>query len=189
VRRNTFIAIILAAAVGPSSTLAAPPSTDTPSATADAFYRLYLDLKVMDVPNAKERTRLRPLITPALDALLADADKAEAAYAKKTRNESPPLYEGDLFSSLVEGATGYKVGACEGDPARTVCTIELRSVDDTQHETRWKDRLVLARGDHGWKIDDLDYGGDWEFGPHGTLRQVLQDVIKDSQDAEQEKPD
>lgn len=188
---RTFVAAALFAAAFLSTPTAhaAPPATDTPTATADAFYRLYIKLKVMDVPNAKERAQFRPLLSPALDAALADADKAEALYVKKTKNEAPPLYEGDLFSSLVEGATDYKVGACDGDASRSTCTIELTSVDDTKTITKWHDRLVLVHGDHGWRIDDLEYGGDWEFGPHGKLSDVLKDVVKESQEAEEEKPD
>jgi hypothetical protein len=162
----------------------AAPATDTPAATANSFYRLYMQLKLMDVPNARERAQLRPLLSPALDAMLADADRAEAVYAKKTKNEAPPLYEGDLFSSLVEGATAYKVGACEGDAQNVACTIELTSVDDTAHETTWRDRLILVHAAQGWRIDDLEYGGDWEFGPHGRLSDVLKDVVKESQEAE-----
>ncbi len=163
---------------------AAPPATDTPAATAESFYRLYMQLKVMDVPSAKDRAQFHPLLSPSLEALLADAGKAETAYAKKTKNELPPLYEGDLFSSLVEGATGYKIGACEGDDQHATCTVELRSVDDTAHETKWRDRLVLIRAGHGWKVDDLAYGGDWDFGPHGTLRDILKDLVKESQEAD-----
>lgn len=182
-------ALIATAFLSTPPTHAAPPATDTPATTADAFYRLYLKLKVMDVPNAKERAQFHPLLSPALETLLADADKAEAAYAKKTKNESPPLYEGDLFSSLVEGATDYKVGACDGDANRATCTIDLTSVDDIKTVTKWHDRLLLVHGDNGWRIDDLEYGGDWDFGPHGKLSDVLKDVVKESQETDEQKAD
>ena len=185
-RRRTSHSILLALplALAAIPVPAAAPADDTPATATNSFYHLYIQLKVMDVPSAKDRARFHPLLSPSLETLLADADKAEAAYAKKTRNDLPPLYEGDLFSSLVEGATDYKVGACEGNEQHATCTVELRSVDDTSHETKWRDRLVLIRVGHGWKVDDLAYGGDWDFGPHGTLRDVLKDLVKESREAD-----
>lgn len=178
------LAIALTVALAAAPAPAAPPPDNTPAAAAESFYRLYMQLKLMDIPTAKERAPFKPLLSSALEALLAEAEKAEATYAKKTKNESPPLYEGDLFSSLVEGATDYKIGACDGDDKRTVCTIDLVSVDDTKHETKWHDRLVLTHVGQVWKVDDLEYGGDWDFGPHGTLSDVLKDVVKESQESD-----
>ena len=67
------------------------------------------------IPGEAGRAKLAPYITPALEQLLAAGEAAEARYAKETNNQSPPIIEGDLFTSLFEGATAFKVGACKAD--------------------------------------------------------------------------
>ena len=56
------------------------------------------------IPDAGARARLQPSLSPALNKLLSDAAAAQARFSAKIK-DSPPLIEGDLFSSLFEGAT------------------------------------------------------------------------------------
>jgi hypothetical protein len=51
-------------------------------------------------PRVRRRALVRPLISPALDALRKDATLAETCHQKNTKGEEPPL-EGELFTSLL----------------------------------------------------------------------------------------
>jgi hypothetical protein len=162
---------------------AADPTATPPSELRDAaasFYRDVLAGSRGGVPDVKARVRLAPHLSPSLDELLAQADAAETEYRDATRGEVPPLVEGDLFSSLFEGPTAFEVGACETAGAKASCEVELRyePPGDAQ-KTRWRDRVLLVKGDRGWVVDDVAYGGDWEFMHKGTLRGVLAGAIRD----------
>ena len=55
-------------------------------------------------------------MSPALNKLLAEGAAAEARFAAKVKG-APPLIEGDIFTSLFEGATAWKLGACAASGA------------------------------------------------------------------------
>jgi hypothetical protein len=37
----------------------------------------------------------------------------------------------------------------------------------------WTDTVRLVREDGAWRIDDVAYGGQWDFANTGTLRESL----------------
>ncbi len=158
----------------------------TPDAAAAAFYKIYLKLHVMDVPDARHRAKFKPVLTDELFSLLALADQAEARYAKKNeRDPVPPLYEGDLFSSEAEGASSVGPISCDAKPDMAVCAATLHLVDKSQGKTAdfvWTDRLHIILTHAGWRVDDLEYGGTWQFGPHGRLKDILKDIDKQSRE-------
>src|SRR5690348_11993626 len=66
---------------------------------ATGFLGVYGSFHPSDgIPDASGRSRLAPFLSPALNKMLADGAAAEARFAAKIKN-SPPLIEGDLFSS------------------------------------------------------------------------------------------
>ena len=150
---------------------------------ANDFYAASMSVKsihIEGIPPAKVRAKLAPYITPALDKLLADADKAEGIHAKKTKNEEPPLVEGDLFSSTFEGVSTYKVGACETKGDAATCAVALTYSDPGDKSTsKWTDKLLLVRANGAWKVDDIAYGGTWDFGNKGKMTDTLKAVIKE----------
>lgn len=173
---STLAALVLCAA------FAAPPVPSTPQATVEAFYTLYLRYKVMGIPGGAMRANFKDVITPALDNALARADTAEASYAAATHNEVPPLFEGDLFSSLFEGATGYTLKDCAVEGATARCEVNLTYKDKIKAmTTTWTDTLLLVdTATLGWRIDDITYGGQWDFGNKGRLTKVLNDVASEA---------
>ena len=98
--------------------MAAPAAGQTDMAgAASGFLAVYGGFHPSDgIPNATGRTRLAPCLSPALNKLLADGAAAEARFAAKVK-DAPPLIEGDLFTSLFEGATSWKLGACAANGA------------------------------------------------------------------------
>lgn len=153
---------------------------DAPDRTARAFYDLSLEMKPRGVPDVAVRAKFEPLVTPELLAKMAEADAVEKKHFIATKNQEPPYFQGDPFSSLFEGATSYALGTCVTEGARAYCDVDLTFVDapDTR-PTMWTDKLVLVKRVGGWKVDDLSYGATWDFGQHGTLRGLLADVIRD----------
>jgi hypothetical protein len=126
------------------------------------------------LPDAAARARLAPLMTPALQQLFASAAATEDHFTSTHKN-LPPLVEGDIYSSLFEGPTQFSVGACTGDAAKATCPIAL-TYSDKSGITRWTDTLYLASTAGGWKVDDIAYGGNWDFGNKGKLSDTLRQV-------------
>ena len=164
-----------------AATPQAPPAKDTPQAVITAFYTLTQKLGSHGVPGKADLPQLKPLLSERLFKLLSDASAAEELYKKKTRNEVPPLVEGDLFSSLAEGPTAFKAGPCDLKGAEGTCLVALTYADsDPKNKTEWQDKFYLVKGPAGWRIDDLEYLATWAFGNKGRLQQILRDVIKEA---------
>jgi hypothetical protein len=156
--------------------LAAIPARadDAVMTAANNFYSVAVGMQALGgggIPDSGARLRLQPLLTPRLNQALADASAAEARF--KARNkDSPPLIEGDIFSSLFEGPTAFKIGACQGDAAIQRCAVALSRQDPGQKPAAWTDTLVLANSG-GWKVDDIAYDANFAFGNTGTLSEIL----------------
>ena len=103
---------------------------DAMTAAATNFYTLATTkgFSSAGIPGAAARARLAPLVTPRLSQALAAAADAEARFMAKNK-DSPPLIEGDIFSSLFEGPTQWKAGACSGDTKTARCSVARRTLD------------------------------------------------------------
>src|SRR3984885_475443 len=157
-----FVALLLAAAP--------VYAEDAVTQAGNEFYSAIVGSRSLasgGIPDAATRARLQPLLTPRLNKALADAAAAEARFAAKNKN-SPPLIEGDIFSSLFEGPTAFKVGVCKGDDKIQRCAVSLSRQDPGQKPVGWADTLILANSG-GWKVDDIGYDANFAFGNTGTL--------------------
>jgi hypothetical protein len=122
---------------------------------------------------------LAPYLSPALNKLLADGAAAEARFSAKIK-DAPPLIEGDLFSSLFEGATAWKLGACTASGATARCPVNYTHADNRRKPVTWTDSLLLVNTPQGWRVDDIAYGAGFQFGNTGTLTQTLKTVLRDA---------
>ena len=162
----------------------AAASTATPDAVVEGFYTAYRALPAGGgIPDGDGRATLAPFLSPALNKLLSDADHAETVYAKATNGESPPLIEGDPFSSLFEGATGFDVGKCQGDVKAQQCVVDLVYDDKSAKPTNWQDTADVVMTDQGWRVDDIEFGGTWDFANKGRLTELLKNTIEESKSA------
>ena len=93
--------------------LAANKDDDGARRGVAGFYNLYLKLHPFGVPNAQTQGKLAPYLSSSLRQELKNALAAEQRYAKQNRNDVPPLVESDLFTSLFEGARGFKIASCK----------------------------------------------------------------------------
>lgn len=157
----------------------------TPEAAAKAFYQVYARAHVMDIPDKKHQSVWKPVLSDNLLGLIALGDEGEKRWADKNKKEpSPPLFEGDLFSSMVEGGAKFDGAACETKGEASVCMIALHVIGknkEGKRETfRWHDKLYLVHTAAGWRVDDLEYGGTWEFKPKGKMSDQLKYVDQES---------
>jgi hypothetical protein len=162
----------------PSAVYAASDKQD-PVAATRAFYDTYLRTHVTGVPPSRQQKTFAPVISARLAGLIARAAAAEAQHYKLTKNQEPPLAEGDIFTSLFEGAQRYRVLTCKTAAERAECLVELsyrgpRAAD----EQNWKDQVLLVRENKRWVVDDIAYGGNWDFGNKGKLSESLETIAK-----------
>ena len=147
---------------------------------ANGFLGVYGGFHPSDgIPDASGRAKLAPYLSPALNKMLDDGAAAEARFAAKIKN-SPPLIEGDLFSSMFEGATAWKLGACSASGATARCPVSFTHAQAGHPPVNWTDTLLLANTAGGWRIDDIAYGANFQFGNTGKLTDTLKTVLREA---------
>jgi hypothetical protein len=159
-------------------------AADDPAAAVNAFYAVYKDHHAQGgIPDATVRLRYTPVLSARLNKQLADAAAAQARLTAKVKNAVPPMLEGDIFSSLFEGATSWKVGSCQGDAKLARCPVALSYVPPPSQTARppkpanWNDTVLVAYTPGGWKVDDVVYDAGFAFGNTGRLSDMLQMVV------------
>jgi hypothetical protein len=164
--------------------LQAAHAADDPAAAVNAFYAVYKDHHAQGgIPDATGRLRYTPVLSPRLNKQLADAAAAQARLTARVRNAVPPMLEGDIFSSLFEGATTWKVGSCQGDAQLARCVVALSYVPPPAQTAKppkpanWSDTVIVAHTPQGWKVDDVVYDAGFAFGNTGRLSDMLQMVV------------
>jgi hypothetical protein len=174
-KRTLIVAALMAA-----SAAHAQSNSDALAKAAHGFYDAYMTLHPSDgIPNAATRAKFAPYVSPALDRLFVEGDEAEERYVKATKNQAPPLVEGDLFTPNFEGATSYKIGMCATDAQGGHCAVTLAYDDRKDKPLGWTDTVYLVRTDQGWRVDDIAYGGTWDFGNKGRLTRTLKSAIEE----------
>jgi hypothetical protein len=145
---------------------------DTPTGVAVRFYELHQPHAGAGVPDAADLETYRPLLTRPLIAALERARAERDAAVASAPDEKPPYVEGALFASLFEGYTSVQpiTLATEGWEAQVkMCFAYAQGGDRTE----WTDTVKLRKEDGTWRIDDVVYGGQWDFANTGSLRAQL----------------
>jgi hypothetical protein len=127
--------------------------------------------------------RYTPVLSPRLNKQLTAAAIAQARMTARVKNAVPPMLEGDIFSSLFEGATAWKVGACQADAKSARCPVALTYTptlspgSTAPKPATWRDTVALVNTPQGWKVDDIIYDAGFAFGNTGRLSSMLQMVV------------
>lgn len=159
----------------------ATPDPASARATVDRFLEFYFSRYGSGLPNDAERAALSPLVTPAFGEALDAAARAERCHRARTGGSEPPLVQGDIFTSLFEKATratGVVELADDGRTALFGIALEAREPGAAEAAVAWRDRVVLARVDGRWLIDDFIHDGDWQFTTRGSVKAMLEGVAK-----------
>lgn len=159
-------------------TAALPATAQTdPANLANGFLGAYGTFHPSDgIPDTGGRAKLAPYLSPQLNKMLADGAAAEARFAAKVKG-APPLIEGDLFTSMFEGASAWNVSACTVAGAVARCPVAFTHAQKGRPPVAWTDTLLLANTPQGWRIDDIVYGGGFQFGNTGKLSDTLKLVL------------
>jgi len=152
-----------------------------PAGAAERFYRVVLEGREGGVPSGARLAGFRPVVSSGLFALLERAAAAEKEYARRTRDESPPLVEGDVLTSLFEGATAFRIEGCKEGQSSASCRAALVSLDPAGGKpVEWTDTVALVREGGEWRVGDVEYGGTWQFMHAGRLVGLLESAIAES---------
>lgn len=173
IRKAAFAFLFLLTSVCCLFTPVPVRADDAMTAAATGFYTVVAGkgFSSAGIPDAAGRLRLSPLLSPGLNQALAAAASAQTRFTTKNKG-APPMIAGDIFSSLFEGPTAWKVTGCGGDNANARCSIALSRQDQGKAAVNWTDTLVLVnRG--GWKVEDVAYDANLSVGNTGTLNQML----------------
>ena len=160
-------------------------ATDDPAAAVNAFYAVYNGQRAQGggIPDATGRLRYSPVLSSRLNKQLTDAAAAQARLTAKVKNAVPPMLEGDIFSSLFEGATAWKVGACQATSKTARCPVALTYSPASTPSAKapkpanWNDVVMLVNTAQGWKVDDVIYDAGFAFGNTGRLSDMLRMVV------------
>lgn len=144
----------------------------SPSQAANNFYRTYLKLNIRGLPNDEQMKVLSPLITADLKELFENAQKTQAKFSKENPDEKPPWADGDLFTSLFEGAQTFRLKRPTTRRGRTEVPVQLTYTQGGS-TSRWSDVLVLVRRGNRWLVSDILLKGDWAFKSGASLRANL----------------
>lgn len=173
VKISPLAVVFLLAFVGP--VYSAEPEVDfgNPETVARVFYSELRRLGVSGLPGEEVWEKLKPFCSESLATALERAVKEQADFIRRNPDEKPPWIEGDLFSSLFEGPRQFQVGMPKvaGGNAEVPVDCSHTEGGDT---VKWTDTLLLTEVEGRWLIDDVRYGGEWDFANSGTLKEALE---------------
>ena len=183
-------ALVLAALLPAFSAANAALAADDPAGAAAGFYGVYQVQHKQGggIPDATGRLRYSAVLSENLNKLLNQAAAAQGRMAARVKARGPkaavmPMFQGDIFTSLFEGADSWQVGECKGDDRLARCPVALSHVDapvkgkPAPKPTNWHDVLVVAHTPAGWKVDDVIYDAGFAFGNTGRLTDMLTMVV------------
>ena len=165
-RRMLGLAVVVTlAACGRPPEPPPPPAPPTASDAAKQFFQGYRG----DYRQADQAFLSQALVAALQSAAEGEKESAARIKASEFPTDKPLLLEGEIFTGLYEGFTGFEVGPEGVKDGQTVVEIRFRN---EPYNVTWTDEVVLVDED-GWKIDDVRYSGK-KAGLLG-LRDVLQD--------------
>lgn len=149
---------------------------DTPQKAVTALYDILRDAKVTGAPTVEQLARMAPHLGNELHATLDSAHLRREADVLAQSGEKPAFAEGDLFSSLFEGATSVAPDAAGADAPVHRLVVRFRN-DSVSPVVEWTDTAVVAMESGHWVVTDIRYGGSWPFANRGSLVASLQAVL------------
>ena len=170
--KKLLIAVVVVWVFSLGQSVYAQSPRTSPTRAAEQFYRTYLKLKINGLPNDHQLKILSPLITSDLKSLLVTARQIQAKYTQEHPDEKPPWADGDLFSSLFEGAQSYRIGRATHRGELVEVPVQLK-YEQGGSTTRWSDVLVLVRTGNRWLVSDILLKGEWAFKSGESLRSIL----------------
>jgi len=142
------------------------------------FYQQHLKTPHAGLPSAEEVLTLQPFVSQNLLTALNKAAETEARYHAAAQEPKPPLVDGDLFTSLFEGASSWSVDHCESEEQRATCLVQFSHQSESGSNEHWQDKLVLIKENQQWHIDDIEFLGSGQSSQREYLSDTLGSIIK-----------
>jgi hypothetical protein len=167
---------------------------NAPEEAVSKFYSTYLSVhKPGGLPDDNELRQLAPLMSKRLTALIRDALAYQAQYIKEHPPKhlsdnappiiyKPPFCDGDFFSSMVEGASSFRVGKAYRRDRDYNVDLHLKYIDllnPKEKPIEWTDSAIVVKEDNRFVVDDMEFLGVWPYGNHGLLSKILQSRNKE----------
>lgn len=141
------------------------PAEQKASTLVDDFYTQYQpgDYRLAD--TSRLSAPLNALLKKA--ALLQQQDSSRLKALQST--DKPLMIEGDIFTSLYEGANKHAILQTMKQDNQTLVLVSFSNTHYGIHN--WVDTAVLVKEPAGWKIDNVLY--DAKQGSSRSLQQTL----------------
>lgn len=126
------------------------------------------------LPSQEAMSKLKPIFSQRLTAAIEHARFVQHEFIRIHPGDKPPYIEGSLFGSLFEGFTAVEGVTTKVGSAPATISVALVYDDGNNAPVRWSDDVLLLCEQGKWRIDDVEYGGDWDFSTKGRLREGLE---------------
>ena len=157
----------------PQTTQAGCKDGDAAQAARDFYARIMADA-VRGLPSKENMSTLAPLMTASMRAAVEKARVRQQAFMAAHPDEKPDFIEGSLFTSLFEGPTAVESASAVANDNGAVVEVGFVYAQAGAETFRWKDQALLRCEQGRWRLDDVRYGGDWDFASKGQLKQALE---------------
>ncbi|MFI0849452.1 hypothetical protein [Mesorhizobium sp. IMUNJ 23232] len=156
---------LLAASVA-LTLFAMPARADTAAGVATAFCA---------TRTALDEARLKPLLTPSLLAVIAEAEERNRIIAEATPDEKPPFGDGIPYQSFPDRPDTCEPGAPVERAGRTEVAIAYGFAKTPR--ANWTDTLILISAEGQALIDDIRFRESADGSGALTLREILHDAF------------
>ncbi len=149
------------------------------------FYDWRIKTAFTGVPDAVTLKMADQFLSAELTCLLGVARNYRDLYAKHFPTDKPPFVEGDMFTSLFEGANRYRVESVRVNKVQARAQVQLHFYFDQNKnkDTKgWRDTVLLEQKNQHWRITDVHYNAHFNFGNSGSLRKNLSDELSENND-------
>ncbi len=145
------------------------PDTQEGRKTIDVFYGQYKpgDYRVVD----------KSLLSKAFGEKINLASAKQAASAEELKamgsTDKPLMIEGDIYTSLYEGATSHEIGQINNNNGNIKAVVKFIN---EPYKHNWVDTIILIKEDGSWKIDNVFYTA--KQGSARSVRDVLDEFLR-----------
>ncbi len=113
----------------------------------------YTNYKPGDYWTVDKSFLTKDLVAKVEAAALKQSQDAERLKAKGS-TDKPLMIEGDVYTSLYEGATQHEIIKTTGETGRTKVEVQFKN---SFYNHAWTDTVLLIKEGNKWKIDDVLY--------------------------------
>jgi hypothetical protein len=153
-------------------------AANRPDDAVKQFYDWRLKTQFTGVPEEATLKKAKRFLSPELVCLLDRARVYRNSFAKKFPTDKPPFIEGDLFTSMFEGANRYVLEKVRTKDGKATAQMHFYHDQTPKVDKKgWCDTVLLKEKNQHWYITDIQYRGKFEFGNSGSLRKNLRDEL------------